>query len=91
MNVFFVLFLCLSLPSQAIQIFVKDYDGKTVALDVEPDQSILWLKRDIAEKIGIPPQYQRLICEGKKLQDDKKISDYNINKESSVYVLLQVP
>ncbi|CAK83734.1 unnamed protein product (macronuclear) [Paramecium tetraurelia] len=68
------------------QVFVKTMTGKTITITTEYDKTIGELKKLIYEKIGIPPQQQKLIFAGKVLDDCKKMEDYNIQKESTIHM-----
>lgn len=75
----------------SMQIFVKTLDGKTITIDVEPTETIESVKAKIEEKVGIPPEDQRLTFGNRNLNESgRTVSDYNIQNCSTIYLLLRL-
>ena len=73
-----------------MQVFVKTLIGQTITLEVQPSDTVRMLKEKLRAKEDIPPDQQRLIYSGRQLEDEERLSYYNIHNLSTIHLVLRV-
>lgn len=74
-----------------MQIYVKAITGKIITLDVNSNEVIADVKLKIQAEEGFPPEMQRLVFDGRQLEDNRTLGDSNITNESTLFVVLYMP
>ena len=88
--VLFIIIWLTPLTAWGMQIFVKTSDGRTITLSAEASDTIESVKLQITAREGWPASSQTLLFAGQTLENVRTLSDYNIQKESTLHVILDL-
>ena len=80
----------MSFGRREMQVFVRTLTGKTITLQVCSGQSVEALNLQVAEKVGVPAEQQRLVFAGKQLESGRTLGDYGVQRESTLHLLLRL-
>ncbi len=64
--------------------------GRTCTIDIESNETVRRLKEMIQEEMGFECDEQRLVVTGRTLEDNQRISDYNLTEESTIYITIRL-
>eukprot|EP01091_Cochliopodium_minus_P015577 TRINITY_DN5587_c0_g1_i1.p1 TRINITY_DN5587_c0_g1~~TRINITY_DN5587_c0_g1_i1.p1 ORF type:complete len:177 (+),score=67.69 TRINITY_DN5587_c0_g1_i1:127-657(+) len=78
------------MPNQTMTLFVKTFGRKEITVNISSKAKVLQLKQQIQETEGIPLEQQNLLFSGNQLVDEFTLSDYNIQKESTLHMILKL-
>ncbi|XP_041942260.1 polyubiquitin-B-like [Alosa sapidissima] len=73
-----------------IQVFLKNEKGQTKTFDVAPGETVTDFKHKVYNKERVPVDQQRLIYNGKQLEDGRKLEDYGIQSGSTIHLTLRL-
>ncbi|XP_017307182.1 uncharacterized protein LOC108255606 [Ictalurus punctatus] len=82
--------LLVSMTPVPFQVFVKNEKGQIKTYDVTDDETVDQLMTKVRQKEGVPVDQQRLIYNGQQLECGRKLQDYNIVSESTIYMTLRL-
>jgi ubiquitin len=80
----------LNTSTSSMQIFVRNLIGKTLALRVDSSNLVDTVKDIIQQREGVPQTEQRLIFAGKQLENGRTLSQYNIQKDNTLHLVLRL-
>lgn len=73
-----------------IQVFLSNANGKTSTYKIKPDETVRVFKSRVEAREGVEVSQQNLVYEGKMMMDERKLADYNIRKNTTIYLTLQL-
>lgn len=76
--------------SSSMQLNIKTMSGRTITVEVEPDEAIESLKAKIAAQEGVPAEQQRLVFGSKQLDGRRSVADYGLGDQSTISLVLRL-
>ncbi|GFE55063.1 ubiquitin [Babesia ovis] len=73
-----------------MRVQVQTMMGQKLEVEVDPNETVLEFKKKLSKKQKLPVDQQRIIYEGKMLQDNKTLADYNIKNNSVIHMVLRL-
>ncbi|CAG98594.1 NEDD8 family protein RUB1 [Kluyveromyces lactis] len=71
-----------------MQLKVKTLTGKEISVDVQSSETVYHIKELLEEKEGIPPSQQKLIFQGKQIDDNATIGSADLQDGSLLHLVL---
>ncbi|SCU86308.1 LANO_0C07514g1_1 [Lachancea nothofagi CBS 11611] len=71
-----------------MKLTVKTLTGKEIEVVVDPEDKFYRIKEYLEEREGIPPTQQRLIFQGKQIDDEMTISAANLSSGMQLHLVL---
>ncbi|XP_072103811.1 uncharacterized protein [Mobula birostris] len=75
---------------ESMQIFLRNNKGETTTYNVMPSESVQGFKERVHRQEGVRPDQQRLLFGSIQLEDGRLLSDYNIEPQSTIILLLRL-
>lgn len=76
--------------TQVIQVLLKTQDGKLSKYDVKPDEAVTEFKKKVQTKERVQASQQRLLHQGREMMDGYKLSDYGVQNQSTIELMLHL-